>query len=751
MPHVRPPAVRILSVIVTVVLASALGGATPWLADPVAPAGDLVAASLRADPADLAGSAIPALAAQHSHAGGLSAEALRVAAERYQYVQRVLPAGAGPVWAIAADPGGHHLYTSGEDGFLRAFEVNTGRQVGAAEHLAAPLQVLAFDPVRGFLAGGDSFGGVWLWLCDGSGVPRGPLELSSSDPRQRLAGVVSLTFHSGLLISMSQSRAIGVWRVGIRDRIAEANDLGGRSFGEQGDWVTAAVPFDEALHGPAHLLVATGLSGIYTLDVDASHDDYTAEARLRISSADLGDRPQQLAAAGQTIAVGTTGGTQLWDAHTFHQVLKYAAGRATAPESLTFASRGQLLAIGTDQGVLLMTAAGPEVGAVHPDRTFPASATAIVAYDGDLFAAATAGTVWLVTTGHSGLALPSAPATTAMVFLPDGSLLHTLQDQGNRTTKLTSDTRTFTPDASWWSDGMTFFVNDLEVGEGYVAAAGQDPNGHGALFIWDASTGKALRKLPLPGGNPDLAQSVEISDRLLVAYGGGGELVAWSLDTWEERLRVNLGPGSYMTVLDGSPPRVAVVLDGDIDSATVAGRSARQLAIVDLAAAARVRRIWPLPGIWNVAARPGGGQLAVLTQDGRLVFLDADGKPEPNAVDLHQPSSALAYSPDGRRVAILWDDGGAVVVDVTTREIIHKGFTAARGDFPVQVAWNGSGTAVAIGLATFQRGSVRPVRVEFWNLDTAAYEEFLCGLLRGVPDRSWHGMSVTDVCRGASG
>lgn len=196
-------------------------------------------------------------------------------------------------------------------------------------------------------------------------------------------------------------------------------------------------------------------------------------------------------------------------------------------------------------------------------------------------------------------------------------------------------------------------------GEGGVDVA-FDPSGRllasgrqdGAVLLWDVAQRQARR---LPESHPGRVSSVAFSpDGSRLASAGGTMLMLWDVAARRLLQRVDLGATVH---------NVAFSADG------------RQVATGD--EMGRVR-VWNVAdggllksfdtahqgSVWSVAFAPGGGTLASVGDDAKVLLWDlATGRPRELTPAHGRPVFDVAFSPDGKRLAtggaderlVLWD------------------------------------------------------------------------------------------------
>jgi WD40 repeat protein len=468
-------------------------------------------------------------------------------------------------------------------------------------------------------------------------------------------------------------------------------------------------------------------------------------------------------------AVATDQGVLTWDLDSGRRIAFPAAGRHTAPTAVTYSGDGQTIELGTTSGLALIPAFpdSPRLSNVAAD-TSPALVADIDAVTplraGILVAATGAGTLAVVDLASSRLEPWTGAATTAVAFSPGGKLLVTNAASSNRSESLAlvhptagvTDSVSMVPAEEWWpNNGSNFFVESAVVTGRYAVAAGQDANRKGAVMVWDAATGKPLRLLPLPGGSPDLAVAVVVSTRLdlIVARNEAGEVVAWSTRTWQERFRINLGEGSDLALPGSTDTLVATVSDGPATNRP-AGRRAVELAQIDLRTGRVIRRVHVDGGVATIAASPDGRRTAIATSTDRILFMDAAGRLTDTGIDTGGQPLALAFSPDGARLAVSRADGWISIVDVDTGFAAIPAIRDPGGDIAVFIAWDPTGTLLAASAAVAQPDTLTADRVDVWSVSPAMWARSLCAVLGPTDQASeWRGLLDRDpltapVCAG---
>ncbi len=265
--------------------------------------------------------------------------------------------------------------------------------------------------------------------------------------------------------------------------------------------------------------------------------------------------------------------------------------------------------------------------------------------------------LWRADTGKETLRLDVGSPVQALAFSPDGKALAVGGEDGKlRLWELPSGKRLYESPAQGLPVTAAAFAPD-----GKVVASGVN----GLVTLWDAATGKELRRLW--GAGPE-AVAFSPDGATLVAGGHACTIRLWDVRTGKERPLAATGhQGLVRTVAVARDGRLAATGGGD-----------------------RLVRLWALPS----------------------------GK-EPRRIDAASTwfLGALALSPDGRTVATdkgLWDTAtGRFRPGPEGRRTAFQG-----QDYSVEViAFAPDGKTVAMGTRDAQSGKGRMIRL--WSADTA--------------------------------
>ncbi len=300
--------------------------------------------------------------------------------------------------------------------------------------------------------------------------------------------------------------------------------------------------------------------------------------------------------------------------------------------------------------------------------------------------------------------------------------------------------------------GIEPWISAREVSVGHTWQAGLLGDGgravvvgqNGAVVVWDVETGERELELgPHPARANPVALSTEAGTVLSVSQ---DELRFWDLFTGQERARL---PAAQLV----TDPRNSAALAPDGRHAVVSARD-RGLLLVD-AASGVVRVVIPRvalaafgdegrllataspteTAVWSVAdgsqlgsfegvheARAiafdaAGTRLAVSGERG-VRFFDMSGGRPTLAEGPPEDPTALAFSPDGRRLAGMLDDGTLLIWDEAGR--LLERFPVARHCWKTSLAWRADGERLLTAAHT------NPV-VCIWSLEEGRSREVLRG------------------------
>jgi WD40 repeat protein len=443
-----------------------------------------------------------------------------------------------------------------------------------------------------------------------------------------------------------------------------------------------------------------------------------------------------LSADGKTLVTAIYGAkTIVWDTTTGKEVRSFGEPTpdnrlmpyrvALSPDGKTIVQSGIELAHGPVKPTLVVWDAttGKEVRRVADAAFGPGTIAAMLAAispDAKLAAVPAGAKVKLIDlgTGKEVRELDGGNNQSSLAFSPDGKLLVAMHGRGDRLTvwdvaagkKLREVGKAAAPAAGGavvlvnrfgadlaispdgkllaWGDGPALRLTDLETGKdrngpaGHSAArellfgrdgktvltAGDD----GTLRRWDATTGKELGAVTLPGGT--YAHVLPSPDgRVVAACDSAGTIHLIDADTGKQKHTIAPARAGYGSSVAFSPDsrRLASVsmVAQAVDVFDVAdGKVKQSLALPSVQEAA------PGVGVGVVRARgprrvlfsPDGRRLAVT--DGNLVLFDVASGREERQIELPQGVTIrhAAFSPDGRAIAVELNGGQIDVWEVAS-------------------------------------------------------------------------------------
>jgi WD40 repeat protein len=659
-----------------------------------------------------------ALAAHSVDPTDQTAGLLRQLSEDEQYVARRFDTGDGTLDAIAQDDGRQMVFTAGPDGGIQAWSSWSGTRLGRVSG-ASGIVALACDPAAPLLAGADSKGDVLLWRTGDLSRVGAPVRLHMPYLGGSEGRTVGLGFsHDGTLVyRVAGNGEVRVWDTRTHATLS-ADDDSLKAPGHQ--YVTPVAvssPYAPGGHGSSEsVLIGTDDAGIVSYDLRTHRTANllgAGQARGPLTALTADASTGTL-----TVAAGSPAGLSLWSLGARHHEIYPYAGITASVDALTHRSDGTL-AVGTDQGVDLLTTDGG-VTTPRPQGGYAGQFASSTSSDGrDLVVGGAGDTVTVLDVRGAGLAPATGGASTVLAYDARGDLLLSSTDAHDWSTGLytvrpdphdpargdstTRTRRAFLPGAHWWPKGSSFYANAGALTSSFVAAAGQDPDFRAAVLVWDARTGRALRHIVFPGDenttptDPDLPPNIAVSVlfdtrlHLMVARDTSGQVAAWSTRTWRLALRVSTGAAGGGGLALSPDGRSALLTVGSAKLNDVAVRN--RLVSVDL----RTRRVDSVAldrWTYAVAYAPDGSRVAALSTDDTVSFLNPAGRRLPGTPVIHLPGPAahLAYSPNGRLLAVADGLGKVLVYRTADGQLAYPAFQLPAGESAVDVAWDPSGT-----------------------------------------------------------
>ncbi|MGZ4191194.1 MAG: nSTAND1 domain-containing NTPase [Solirubrobacteraceae bacterium] len=326
--------------------------------------------------------------------------------------------------------------------------------------------------------------------------------------------------------------------------------------------------------------------------------------------------------------------------------------------------------------------------------------------------------------------------------------------------------------------GRTFIWNpptDTCSGESAGPCDAVDPRGilladtqsNGGVAIVNLRTERRVKMLPARDGSVADAVSFMPDGRTLVDGGINGDVTLWDVETWRPVRTLRFGAPIQLTAPSPDGRLLAVQTQGKTSSsseviivASATGRRLRSYTIAQgggglhftpdgrelvvlgccLSGTAVVsidvrsgRELFqrPLAGSYGAAAvNPRSGMVAIGRENGEVYFLDPrTGRAVRPPLQVANGNLAyLAFSPDGRSLAVSGPDSAIDVWDLRTRKILGTPFGPYPGIIP-PVLFEPDGRLLVILLQ----------RAVQWPMDVATWERFACQAAgRDLTRAEWH-------------
>ncbi|WP_030217575.1 WD40 repeat domain-containing protein [Streptomyces bikiniensis] len=723
-------------------------------------AADLVAEALtrRATEPRLAG--LLALAGQRIDPGTPNAEqAMRDVLETNSGLRLAWKASPGSVDSVAVDDERHRVYTTGDDPYLKSWDLRTGKALG---RVPGRVGGLVYSPEAGLLAAGAE-DGIRLYSAQGP-VP----EPIATLPEPSCAGpdthrvATAFTERGGRLVEVRNDGTIAQFDVLTREE-SDCRRAGpggsSRARWRVVDAALAPAPWHSGrLPGEERAVLLLDENRVVSVGLD------THGVESEIGSEDVPGRASAVGADDELVVLATPRGVFAWDRQR-KRPLDYPVGGLADPPKVMIEHNGSVVVAG-DAGTALVPLGTGGSAASSRGLERPRGGAAGAAAVGELFTVVAAGRdgwVGVLDRRPGPLGMLPGEASSTATFDADGSLLLT-DVSGN----LSHGLRRVRPDplayqrnpataeypvlTEYRSKGH--YINDAASSPAYVAAAGQ-LGGAAKIVVWRRD-GTLLQGLEPPGadrGTASGAHRIAVGvgfvpgEDLLVARHVDGPLYLWSTRTWKPVGTIPLGAseGLGLTLHESRPLALALERPGADDA---------RLVLVDLVT--RTTRAVDAPGVHRFAWSRDGSRVALLGLDNTVRLLDADlrdtGAPLRLTGAVNAPSS-IALSPDGGRVAVGYADR-VTVRDTATGDLALPELRVSGADGIIHLRWSPDGEVLA-GITRTSRGREGdrpPGPVELWRVGTVDWGEVLCRWTgSGLTPEEWNEHvgpteDYTDLC-----
>ncbi|PWU17451.1 MAG: hypothetical protein C5B48_15920, partial [Candidatus Rokuibacteriota bacterium] len=431
---------------------------------------------------------------------------------------------------------------------------------------------------------------------------------------------------------------------------------------------------------------------------------------------------------GRTLAIaGGKGRVELWDVASRKELRELTAPGAAGPEEagvafVRYSPDGRVIAGGPqgDNHVTLWSAAtGRIIGRPITVKPPGSGGAQWVSFSPDSKRIAVPGAsgnvgIWEVATGHRigrPLAIGKLKSDVeAAIFSPDGRTLIASDDSGSVSFVDIATGRPVRP--------------PLSVGDTPAGLLDLSPDGRllasssytGSVFVWDMKTGR-LYGSPLTADTSPVNDVTFSPDGRTLVSSHGRSAVVWSM-TGEQAIGKPLGgPADPITEVAFSPDGKRLAA-GRLDGGTI---------VYDTATRRQLLRIDGNSTVTAVAFQPDGMLVAVGTLDGHVRFFDPQtGASVGSPLDKGGlPKWQLAFSPDGRLLAVAVDPNGAEdstfnaqrrqgevqLWDARSRRRVGRPIEPGGGSV-LSLAFNRDGTLLATG---------GPGRLDLWDVATEAH------------------------------
>ncbi len=706
---------------------------------------------------------------------------LTSADQDFEGVQRVLePVDPATLTAIRTAT---TVIGSDRSGLVRIWDAKSGRLL-ASRHVGSAIVKFAASQSYDLLASLNAAGKLELWDLN---EPRSPLQsMLGRVPDSRRDPVVAIAFawQDTRLLALTQSGLVYLYdvtahrRVGVLDLRHASGSLPWSSAGGALR-VTAGQVREEPLTNSSYLLMATAQKAVAKIDLGTLRGATLVpqEQFVGTASAVAGGAP------GEPVTLCTSRGVALWQEKTHSIEQEWGApctGMALEADTLTAASIEGVDAVRM----------GPEGAEESLDHYAGRPARALTVGPGGPLEIGEDGSISLLEQEETGVNLRINEAETSSIaqFGAEGDLLETYGFSGAEGLMTVPPQapgtiegsplpnrviRRYLPSRLWWPQGTSarWLIDSAELGSEYVVAGGEDPTGAASVLVWDAKTGRPLRRLTTAQSGPPSSATMEGEIRpaarqvallpgrhLLAAYSAQQELIViWSTESWQPVGAVHVGPIAGFSVSPDESQLLAVSLS-DEQSYIQAGNRVTRLLFINPESAQIERQVQsPNTELAGYIPEEGAGIVAIQS-GGQMRILDGEGHPTrtlSSKLEAGSPKS-LAWKPHSQVMAVAVHGGGVQLVDLASGRVSQPLRSPAQAE-AVNLSFSPNGALLAAGNSDiYPPESLQPAVPSVWTIDDGDLEQRACRISGGAPSAAqWHawtgGLRYVRACRATGG